>query len=102
MARAINKADVVGPSGGSREKTRTQENKESIAEHRPLLGPGTHRATNAVIRLGNVCVKLAGGSGCSKAAPARETRRASIPGRSGRHGKRRNGRGTSGEDEDSS
>src|SRR5205807_7983228 len=42
---AINEADIVRESGRGRKKTYPQENKESIAKHCTLLGPGTHRAT---------------------------------------------------------
>jgi hypothetical protein len=38
MAGAIYESHVVSPSGRGRKKTPPQKNKESIAEHRPLLG----------------------------------------------------------------
>jgi len=54
MAGAFDITDVIGPRGGSRKQTPAKNNKESIAQHLPLLGPGTHRATKTVIRLRNV------------------------------------------------
>jgi hypothetical protein len=38
MGGAINEADVVGPCGRGRQKRKPQENKDTYAEHRPLLG----------------------------------------------------------------
>src|SRR5258708_39880445 len=54
MAGTFDVTDVIGPHGGSRKQAPTQDNKESIARHHPLLGPGHTRATKTVIRLGNV------------------------------------------------
>jgi hypothetical protein len=66
MVVAIYKPHAVSPSNRGRKKASAQQNEQPIAQHSPLLGPGTRRAHMTVIGPGRVCVKWHEGQDFSK------------------------------------
>src|ERR1700747_3002415 len=66
MPGAIYIAHGVGPCSGDRKKANPQQHKQSIEEHRPLLGTRKPRALNKLIGMENG-VGLDGRAGRSKA-----------------------------------